>query len=165
MLNDSYEPAKTVNGKPSFEAEMLWDTFRFCKQQLAGGQLDDAERKALEFYVEQMRDIHPCADENKFKKPGRGIGGTGDSEIIKPYVVRDHQTNKPLLRHDGSPLTIKCRFRDVVRYLYTIKSQKSESLNMIDGVRALSVTDQLRYQKPDPYAYAYRSITKDSFSK
>lgn len=68
MLNDSYEPAKTVNGKPSFEAEMLWDTFRFCKQQLAGGQLDDAERKALEFYVEQMRDIHPCADENKFKK-------------------------------------------------------------------------------------------------
>lgn len=165
-MSDTYEPARTANGKPSYEAEMLWDTYHSCKEKLANPQLDQAERKALEFYVEQIRGIQPCADENKFHKPGRGIGGTGDTEIIKPYVVRDHKTSRPLLRHDGSPLTIQCRFRDVARYLYTIKSQKAESLNMVDGVRALSVTDQLQYQKADPYAYAYRNLSKgSSFSK
>lgn len=165
-LNDTYEPSKTVNGKASYEAEMLWDTFQFCKQKLSDNKLDIAERKALEFYVQEIRSIHPCANEDKFKKPGKCIGGTGDSEIIKPYVVRDHQTNNPILKSDGSVLTISCRFRDVARYLYCIKSQKAESLNLVDGVRAISISDQLHYQKPDPFAYAYQNLTKkSSFSK
>ncbi|MBQ7284963.1 MAG: hypothetical protein IJW72_01755 [Alphaproteobacteria bacterium] len=159
MSND-YQPCKTVNGKPSYEAEKLWETYHFCKQTLANPNLDSAERKALEFYVEQMRGITPCADEHKFRKPCKGIGGSGDSEIIKPYVVRDHSTNAPKLRHDGSLVTIQCKFQDVVRYLYTIKSQKAESLNFVDGVRALSIIDQMQYQKPDPYAYAYSSFSK-----
>lgn len=159
-MSNNYEPLKTVNGKPSYEAEMLWETYHFCKQTLANPQLDSAERKTLEFYVEQIRSIRPCADENKFRKPGKGIGGSGDTEIIKPYVVRDRDTNQPLLQKDGSPLTIQCCFRDVVRYLSTIKSQKAESLNMVDGVRALSAIDQLKYQKTDPYAYAWNYMQK-----
>ncbi len=164
-LDEIYEPARTVNGKPSYEAEMMWQTFQNCKQKLANPELDAAERKALEFYIEQIRSITPCADENRFKKPYKGIGGSGDSEIIKPYVVRDHTTNAPILKPDGSLLTIKCCFQDVARYLHTIKSQKAESLNRIDGVHALNAIDQLNYQKPTPYASLYRNLSKDTFSK
>lgn len=161
-MEDTYEPAQTINGKPSYEAELLWQTFQFCKHKLANADLDKNERKALNFYVEQLHKIIPCPDEDRFKKPGKGIGGYGDSEIIMPYVVRDHQTHKPLLKSDGSLLTIQCRFHDVSRYLFSIKTQRAESLNIIDGVHALSAADQRLYQKPDPYSLSLRSNASKS---
>lgn len=159
-ITDNDLPADTVLGKPSYEAKKLRLTFISCKQKLANPKLDEAERKALNFYIEQMRTIHPIADENKFRKWRKGVGGSGDTEIIKPYVVRDHTTHRPLLNPDGSVKTIPCIFENVTCYLDTINSQKASSLRRVDGVRAVSPIDQITYGAPNPYAYAYADAIK-----
>ena len=106
----------------------------------------------------ELKQITPCADKNLFHKFAMGIGGSGDTEVIKPYVVRNRQTKKPLQKADGNLVVIKCVFTDVDRYLTTIMSGKAETLHYSDGVRALNDADQQKYEAPDPYAYAFKSI-------
>ena len=109
-MNNKEIPEDTVGGKPSYEAQKLRETFIFCKQLLANPKIDDGEKKTMEFYLEQLKEIKPCADENKFRRPCKGIGGTGDTQVFKPYVVRDRQTKKPLLDAQGNLVVIKCVF-------------------------------------------------------
>ncbi len=153
-------PSGTVNGRHSTEAEAIRHTYIACKQKLANPNLEPSEQAALNFYCAQLINLTPCADEDKGNKFYKGFGGYGDSEIIKPYVLRDTKTNKPLLNSDNTSKTILCRFRDLYRYMYTINSQKAESLNYVDGVRALSELDQMRYEIKPPY-YMSRTTNKE----
>ena len=158
-MNNKEIPEDTVGGKPSYEAQKLRETFIFCKQLLANPKIDDGEKKTMEFYLECLKEITPCADENKFRRPHKGIGGTGDTQVFKPYVVRDRKTKKPLLNTKGNLVVIKCVFTDLVRYLDTIKSCRAESLRMVDGVWPLHEEDK-KYAEPDPYAHAYEEVHK-----
>lgn len=150
-------PEATVNGKASYEAQELRKAYISCKEKLANKDLDLVERQALEFYVEQLKNIHPCADENKFRKPGKGIGGSGDTEVIKPYVVRDRKTKKTLVKSNGQLVVIDCIFSDIARYLNTITTGRAESLRRVDGVRPLHFSDN-KYAEADPYAYAFKAV-------
>lgn len=152
-------PEATVGGKPSYEAQKLRETFIFCKHILADPKADDSEKRTMEFYLERLKEITPCADENKFRRPCKGIGGSGDTQVFKPYVVRDRKTKKPLINAKGDLVIIKCIFTDLVRYLDTIKSCRAESLRMVDGVWPLHEADK-KYAAPDPYAYAYEEMRK-----
>lgn len=49
----------------------------------------------MAFYLAEIKQITPCDDEHKFRKFAKGIGGSGDTEVIKPYVVRN---SKPINR-------------------------------------------------------------------
>ncbi len=153
-------PSGDVKGRPSAEAEELRATYINCKQKLANPKLDPSERATLDFYCQQLLTLAPCADDDKGSKFHKGFGGSGDQEIIKPYVLRDAQTNKAILNDDGTPKTIMCRFRDLYRYMHTIRSQKAESLNHTDGVRAISPLDQMHYEIKSPY-FSNNTKTKE----
>lgn len=159
-MNNKEIPEDTVGGKPSYEAQKLRETFIFCKQLLANPKIDDGEKKTMEFYLECLKEITPCADENKFRRPHKGIGGTGDTQVFKPYVVREHGTKQPLLNKKGELVVIECVFTDLVRYLDTIKSCRAESLRMVDGVWPLHEEDK-KYAAPDPYAYLYDNMRQN----
>lgn len=161
-MNNKELPQDTVNGKPSYEAQELRKAYISCQEKLANKDLDILERKAQEFYLEQLKQIQPCADENKFHKPGKGIGGSGDTEIIKPYIVRDRKTQKPLVGADNKLVIIDCIFKDTVRYLSTIQSGRAESLRRIDGVRPLHERDK-KYVEPDPYAFTFNNLQGRGF--
>ena len=135
----------------NYEAQEINRAITFCKLRLADQDHDTAESKALIFYLEQLQTLHPCADEDKGRRYGKSIGGYGDSEIIKPYVLRNPKNNQPILNHDGSVKTINCYFRNISLYCHTIISQKASKLNPIDGIRAVSEVDQMRYKVPDLY--------------
>lgn len=156
MSDTEVLPEEISKYEDSYEARKLKETYIACKEKLANKSLDKSERKALEFYVEQLKKVHPCADENKFQKFGRGIGGSGDTEVVKPYVVRDRKSKKPLLNEAGELVVINCVFEDLARYLDTIKSGRAESLRRSDGVRPLRAADE-KYAEPDPYAYAFHN--------
>lgn len=156
MSDTEVLPEEISKYKDGYEARKLKETYIACKEKLANKSLDKSERKALEFYVEQLKKVHPCADENKFQKFGRGIGGSGDTEVVKPYVVRDRKSKKPLLNEAGELIIINCVFEDLARYLDTIKSGRAESLRRSDGVRPLRAADE-KYAEPDPYAYAFHN--------
>ena len=161
-MNDKELLQDTVNGKPSYEAEELRKTYISCQEKLANKDLDILERKAQEFYLEQLKYIYPCADEHKFYKPGKGIGGLGDTEIIKPYIVRDRKTQKPLVGVDNKLVIIDCIFKDTVRYLSAIQSGRAESLRRIDGVRPLHERDK-KYAQTDSYTLIFHKKHGRSF--
>lgn len=142
----------------NYEAKRLNDAISYCQKRIAASDVDALEKQAMAFYLNEIKQITPCADENKFRKFAKGIGGSGDTEVIKPYVVRNRQTNKPLQKSDGSLVVIKCVFTDVDRYLTTVMSCKAETLRRSDGVRAFNAEDQHKYEAPDPYAYAFQAI-------
>ena len=155
-------PPADINGRPSAEAEAIHNTYITCKQKLANPKLTSGERATLDFYCKQLLTLVPCADADKGDKFYKGFGGYGDHEIIKPYVLRNAKTDEPIINSDGSPKTILCRFRDLHRYMYTINSQKAESLNYTDGVRALSELDQMRYEIKPTY-FSINSKSKERF--
>lgn len=153
-------PPETSGGKPSYEARKLREAYIACKDVLNDPNADESEKKAMLFYLDQLKDVHPCADENKFVKFRKGIGGTGDTIVYKSYVVRDHKTKKPLLNEKGDLVIIKCAFKDLAGYLDTIKSRRAESLRRCDGVWPLSESDK-KYAAPDPYAYLYDNMRQN----
>lgn len=142
----------------NYEAERLNDAIAYCQKRIAASDVDALEKQAMAFYLTELKQITPCADKNLFHKFAMGIGGSGDTEVIKPYVVRNRQTKKPLQKADGNLVVIKCVFTDVDRYLTTIMSGKAETLHYSDGVRALSDADQQKYAAPDSYAYAFQAV-------
>ena len=86
----------------SYEAKKLNAAIEHCQSRIADDKVSTLEKQAMAFYLNEIKQITPCADENKFRKFAKGIGGSGDTEVIKPYVVRNRQTNKPLQKSDGS---------------------------------------------------------------
>lgn len=147
-----------MEGQQSYEAKKLNAAIEHCQSRIADDKVSTLEKQAMAFYLNEIKQITPCADENKFRKFAKGIGGSGDTEVIKPYVVRNRQTNKPLQKSDGSLVVIKCVFTDVDRYLTTVMSCKAETLRRSDGVRAFNAEDQHKYEAPDPYAYAFQAV-------
>lgn len=147
-----------MQGQQSYEAKKLNTAIERCQASIASADVDNVEKQAMAFYLNELKQIIPCADKDRFRKFAMGIGGSGDTEVIKPYVVRNRQTNKPLQKSDGSLVVIKCVFTDVDRYLTTVMSGKAETLHRSDGVRAFNAEDQRKYEAPDPYAYAFQAI-------
>ena len=145
------------NGQ-SYEAKKLSAAIEHCQSRLADENATALEKQAMAFYLAEIKQITPCDDEHKFRKFAKGIGGSGDTEVIKPYVVRNSKTNQPAQKPDGSLVVIKCVFTDVSRYLQTVMSEKAETLRSSDGVRALNDADQQKYAAPNPYAYAFQAI-------
>jgi hypothetical protein len=145
----------------SYEAKKLNEAIESCQARIASADVDGVEKQAMAFYLTELKQITSCADKDRFRKFAMGIGGSGDTEVIKPYVVRNHQTNKPLQKSDGSLVVIKCVFTDVDRYLITVMSGKAETLRRSDGVWAFNDADQQKYAAPDPYAYAFQAAFND----
>ena len=159
-MTQDYIPDNTAaGGNPSYEAQKLRETYVFCRQALANTTLPESERKAMAFYVEELKTIKPQADKDRFRRPCKGIGGIGDTQVFKPYVMRDRKTKLPLLNEKGDLIVIKCVFSDMVRYFDTIKSRRAESLRHADGVWPMYEEDN-KYAEPNPYAYAYEKIYK-----
>ena len=83
-------------------------------------------------------------------------------EIIKPYIVRDRKTQKPLVGVDNKLVIIDCIFKDTVRYLSAIQSGRAESLRRIDGVRPLHERDK-KYAQTDSYTLIFHKKYGRSF--
>ncbi len=147
-----------MQGQQSYEAKKLNAAIEHCQNRIADDTVPALEKQAMAFYLNEIKQITPCADENKFSKFAMGIGGAGDTEVIKPYVVRNPKTQLPAQKPDGNLVVIKCVFTDISRYLQTVMSEKAETLHRSDGVRALNDADQQKYEAPDPYAYAFQAI-------
>lgn len=118
----------------------------------------DDERMAMQFYLEDLQNKHTVADAQKFSKPKQGIGGTGDEEIRAKYVVRDHETDRPLMRN-GKLVIIPCVFSSFERYLDIISSGKADSLRMQahQGAYPANPEDK-KYCKPNPYDFAIQAV-------
>lgn len=141
-----------------YEEKKIKEAAEYCERCLADDAVDPIEKQAMSLYLSEVKRITPCPDKERFRKFAMGIGGSGDTEVIKPYVVRDRKSNKPLQNADGSLVVIKCVFTDTLRYLKTVTDQKAETLRSSDGVRAFNAEDQHKYAAPDPYAFAFQAI-------
>ncbi len=146
----------------SYEAQKLQQTKEKILKILSNPDIHPLEKKAMQFYLKDLQDKHPVSDTQKFSKPEKGIGGTGDEEIRASYVVRDHKTNRPLLKNDELVI-IPCVFSSFSKYLDIISSGKADSLRLQAGKGAypLNSSDQ-KYVKPNEYAYAIEAMLKDS---
>ena len=129
-----------MNG--NYEASIINRAIVFCQTKIARPEISEAEKKAMSFYMEELQKISPCPDDQKFQKPYRRIGGHGDTEIIKPYVIRDRENN-PVLRPDGKLRTIDCIFKDLATYIHYIQNGKHASFGIQNGIRPLNPYDIL----------------------
>ena len=145
----------------SYEAIKLQKTKQKILNKLSEPNINTLEKMAMQFYLKDLQIKHPAADCQKFSKPEKGIGGTGDEQIRAMYVVRDHQTNLPLIRQ-GKLLIIPCVFSSFEKYLDIISSGRADSLRMYAnrGAHPANPEDQ-KYVKPYEYAYAVEAVLKD----
>ena len=126
----------------NYEAILINKAIFFCQSKIDNPQTSEAEKDAMKFYIKELKEISPCPDSQKFRKPHMRIGGYGDEEIIKSYVIRDNN-NEPITFSNGKLYTVKCTFKNVSTYIHYIQNGKQAKFSPQNGIQLLNPYDIL----------------------
>lgn len=96
------------------EAKLFNDGIATLRQRLKS-EKNLAEKQALLFYIDELKKLIPCPEDEQFRKPGRGIGGSGDKIVFQKLVCRDNE-GKPIF-DNNKPKVKTCVFDNISTYI------------------------------------------------
>lgn len=107
----------------SKEQNQLDYTVQFLRQKLKSNTLSLDEKRVCLFYLNELKTLTCCPDEERFRPFHKCIGGTGDRMVFQKFVLRD-KNNNICLNSDNSLKSIICGFQDFQTYLQYIRGEK-----------------------------------------
>ena len=96
------------------EAKLFNDGIATLRQRLKS-EKNLTEKQALLFYIDELKKLIPCPEDEQFRKPGRGIGGSGDKIVFQKLVCRDNE-GKPIF-DNNKPKVKTCVFDNISTYI------------------------------------------------
>ena len=96
------------------EAKLFNDGIATLRQRLKS-EKNLAEKQALLFYIDELKKLIPCPEDEQFRKPGRGIGGSGDKIVFQKLVCCDNE-GKPIF-DNNKPKVKTCVFDNISTYI------------------------------------------------
>ena len=96
------------------EAKLFNEGIATLRQRLKSEE-SLAEKQAVLFYIDELKKLVPCPEDEQFRKPGRGIGGSGDKIVFQKLVCRDNE-GKPIF-DNNKPKVKTCVFDNISTYI------------------------------------------------
>lgn len=100
-----------------------------------------AEKQVLLFYIHELKKIVPCPEDEQFRKPGRGVGGSGDKIVFQKLVCRDN---------DGHPLYLDkklrlktCVFDNLYTYVDFVSKNKNPQKKIAQFYNGMPLDDYI----------------------
>ena len=100
-----------------------------------------AEKQVLLFYINELKKIIPCPENEQFRKPGRGIGGSDDKIVFQKLVCRDNE-GKPL--YADKKLRLKtCVFDNLYTYVDFVSNNKKPQKQFAQFYNGMPLDDYI----------------------
>lgn len=145
----------------SKEGILINKTIELLKRQLKNPQLTVLEKKAKEFYIEELSAMFPCPDEEIFKKPCANIRGrtvpadVTDREVFQKFI-RLSPDGQPITDAKGEIQTPLCYFKDFESYLEHITGRFKVSPQPCRLYEGMTQQEYLEYYTPKNIYSPYR---------
>lgn len=110
---------KAMNSK---EGILINKTIELLKRQLENPELTALEKKAKEFYIQELSVMIPCPDDEIFQKPCANIRGrttpaeVTDREVFQKFI-RLTSKGQPMANANGDVRPQLCYFKNFESYL------------------------------------------------
>lgn len=122
------------------EARLLNSSIHSLRLKLMSEQ-NIAEKQVLLFYINELKKIIPCPEDEQFRKPGRGIGGSDDKIVFQKLVCRDNE-GKPL--YADKKLRLKtCVFDNLYTYVDFVSNNKKPQKQFAQFYNGMPLDDYI----------------------
>lgn len=143
------------------EEILINKTIELLKRQLENPELTALERKAKEFYIEELSGIIPCPDKDIFQKPCANIRGrtvpanVTDREVFQKFI-RLSPDGQPITDANGKIQTSICYFKDFESYLEHITGKFKVCPQPYRLYEGMTQREYLEYYTPKKIYSSYR---------
>ncbi len=131
------------------EAKLFNDGIATLRQRLKS-EKNLAEKQALLFYIDELKKLIPCPEDEQFRKPERGIGGSGDKIVFQKLICRNSE-GIPIF-DNNKPKVKTCVFDNIGTYIDFVSNNKNPQKKIAQFYNGMSLDEyivltQMTYSK------------------
>lgn len=145
----------------SKEGILIHKTIELLKKQLENPELTDLEKKAKEFYIQDLSAMIPCPDDEIFQKPCANIRGrTTPAEVTDREVflkfIRLTPKGQPMTKANGEVHTQLCYFKNFESYIKHITGKLKVFPQRCCLYEGMTQSEYLEFYTPQKMYSSYR---------